>query len=158
MSLTIQVDNRQSQRRIKNINCYLRQTIKIPKNKKDESKGLFWRQSFDLHRIQINKGNFAEMVKKHNMNSSENSKQDTKRVHGKFLLEFDLQRILSNIKVLQAIQSDDERIKMIRQRTVNKAGMTAVDANTEKQQYNTPLQDEENKFGGNSNETLVPGV
>lgn len=97
------------------------------------------------------------MVKKHNMNSSENSKQDTKRVHGKFLLEFDLKTILSNIKALQAIQSDDERIKMIRQRTVNKAGMTAVDANMEKQQYNTPQQEEENKFVGNSNDTQVPG-
>ena len=74
------VDNRESQRRIQNINCYLRQTIRILKDKNDESKGWFWSQNYDLHRIQINKGNFADMIKK----TSEGD--DNKRVYGKFNL------------------------------------------------------------------------
>ena len=32
------------------------------KNKNDFSKGFFTTKKFDLHRIQINKGNFAQML------------------------------------------------------------------------------------------------
>ena len=64
-----------------NINCYLRQTVKVLKDKNDESKGSFWSQAYNLHRIQINKANFAEMLKK-----SKSSDGDNKRVYGKFNL------------------------------------------------------------------------
>ena len=72
------------------------------------------------------------MVKEHNLNSSENSKQTTKRVHGKFLLEFDLKKILSNISELQSIKNEAERLSLIRKSTHKKAGMSAIDAKMEK--------------------------
>ena len=57
------------------------------------------------------------MVKKHNLNSSENSKQDNKRVHGKFMLEFDLKKILENIKNLYGIEDEKDRLQLIRSKT-----------------------------------------
>jgi len=57
------------------------------------------------------------MVKKHNLNSSENSKQDNKRVHGKFMLEFDLKKILENIKNLYGIDNEKDRLQLIRSKT-----------------------------------------
>ena len=45
------VDNRQSQRRIKNINCILRQRVRITKNSQDANQGQFWERTYDLHRI-----------------------------------------------------------------------------------------------------------
>jgi len=64
IKIEMTVDNRHSQRKIQNINCYLRQTVKLLKNKNDESKGYFFAEQFDLHRIRINKANFSEMLKK----------------------------------------------------------------------------------------------
>ena len=57
------------------------------------------------------------MVKKHNLNSSENSKQDNKRVHGKFMLEFDLKKILENIKNLYGIDNEKDSLQLIRSKT-----------------------------------------
>lgn len=58
------IDNRQSQRRIQNIVCYLRQTVSVLKDKSDESKGSFWKKKFDLHRVVIKKAHFEEMFSK----------------------------------------------------------------------------------------------
>ena len=89
VNLEMIIDNSESQRRIQNISCYLRQTVRILKDKNDEHKGWFWSKSYDLHRIQINKGNFADMIKK-----IEAKGEDNKRVYGKFNLQFNLQKIL----------------------------------------------------------------
>jgi hypothetical protein len=115
------VDNRESQRRIQNINCYLRQTVRILKDKNDEAKGSFWSQNYDLHRIQINKGNFADIN-----NKSLGSNEDSKRVYGKFMLEFNLKKILANIQKLASMDSVVERNKLIRLRSSDRTGMKGV--------------------------------
>ena len=73
------VDNRQSQRRIQNIVCYLRQTVSVLKDKTDESKGSFWDKKFDLHRVVIKKAHFEEAFSN---NKSTDSIKSKKRVCG----------------------------------------------------------------------------
>ena len=119
VSLEMIVDNRESQRRIQNISCYLRQTIRILKDKNDERKGWFWSKSYDLHRIQINKGNFANMINKIDKT------EDNKRVYGKFNLQFNLSKILQNIKNLASLEGK-ERASYIRKKSIQQTGMSGV--------------------------------
>ena len=76
LKMNIEIDNRQSQRRIQSINCYLRQTISILKA--DNSRN-YWTETYALHRIQINKANLA-----HNMYKTKDAKGSNKRVYGEF--------------------------------------------------------------------------
>jgi hypothetical protein len=70
------------------------------KDKSDESKGSFWQNKYDLHRIVIKKANFAEMFNK----TKNTDDKASKRVCGQFLLSFDLDKIFKNISMLRQIK------------------------------------------------------
>lgn len=84
------------------------------KNKNDESKGIFHIEYFDLHRVQISKGNFAEMLRQEK-NDAKNT--DNKRVYGQFLLEFNLKKIFSQIYELQQIKDAKQRSLAIKKQS-----------------------------------------
>jgi hypothetical protein len=98
--------------------------VRILKDKNDESKGAFWSENYDLHRIQINKGNFADMN-----NKEIGSNEDCKRVYGKFMLQFNLKKILANINKFASIKSKKERNKAIRSKSMASTSMKGVNYN-----------------------------
>lgn len=61
------------------------------------------------------------MIKK-----SEGKGDDNKRVYGKFNLQFDLQKILSNIKKLASLQGK-ERASEIRSKSFSQTGMLGIE-------------------------------
>lgn len=62
------------------------------RDKDDEKKGAFWAKIFDLHRIVINKAQFADVLRK------TADTVNAQRVRGQFLVEFDLGAIFKNIE------------------------------------------------------------
>lgn len=124
------VDNRQSQRRIRNINCILRQRVRINKNRENQNLGQFWEKYYDLHRIQINKAKFAEALQGNNTSSSK--KLEGKRVYGQFLMEFDLKKIFDRIKKLRGIGDESERNELIKSGAISRVSMSGVNEQTQR--------------------------
>lgn len=145
----IAVDNRQSQRRIQNINCYLRQTVKVVKDKTDESAGNFWTETYELHRIQINKGNFSQMHQKKSasLKNSKGSADDNMRVHGKFVLDFDLEEILKNINELRNAKNEKQISQILQKTSMQKVQMTKYHQCTDKNHNHLMHNESEQKIG-----------
>ena len=51
VNIRMALDNRFSDRKIQNIQVFLRQDLKLLKDRRDEKRGSYWSQSFDLNRV-----------------------------------------------------------------------------------------------------------
>ena len=87
---------------------------------RNDDDSFFWKEQYDIHRIQISKGNFAEMANK----KKNKSGAETQRVYGKFNLEFDLQQIFNNIDECKKYETQQQRrnilLKSMSQITMHK--------------------------------------
>lgn len=57
-------------------------------------------------------------------------KQDNQRVYGKFNLEFDLEKIFSNIDAFRAEKDNLKRSQLLKSQTSNQIAMSRVDQNS----------------------------
>lgn len=61
------------------------------------------------------------------LKKSKLTNDDNKRVYGKFMLQFNLKKILSNIQKLASMEKTEERNLAIRKKSMGQTGMQGVE-------------------------------